>query len=79
MSLQNSETYITAPQLRVRFGGRSDMWLWRLLNDEQANFPRPVMVRGVRYFQLLEVQQWEEVNRAKPKASFEKGGLECRS
>jgi hypothetical protein len=28
MSLQGTETYITAPQLRERFGGRSDVWLW---------------------------------------------------
>ena len=63
MTLQQSETDITAPQLRARFGGRSDVWLWRLLKDERANFPRPVMVRGVRYFKLCEVQQWEKANR----------------
>jgi hypothetical protein len=33
MSFQIGEIYITAPQLRERFGGRSDVWLWRLLND----------------------------------------------
>jgi predicted DNA-binding transcriptional regulator AlpA len=67
MSLQTGETYITAPQLRARFGGRSDVWLWRLLNDNQANFPRPVMVRNVRYFRLDEIEAWEEANRSKPK------------
>ena len=64
MSLQPSETYITAPQLRKRFGGRSDVWLWRLLNDEQANFPRPVIVRRCRYFPLSEIEAWEASNRA---------------
>ena len=67
MSLQTGETYITAPQLRARFGGRSDVWLWRLLNDNQANFPRPVMVRRQRYFRISEVESWEESNRAKAK------------
>ena len=67
MSLQESETYITAPQLRERFGGRSDVWLWRLLNDERANFPKPVIVRRCRYFPLSEIEAWEESNRAHPK------------
>ena len=59
MSFQDCETYITAPQLRERFGGRSDVWLWRLLNDERANFPRPVIVRRCRYFPLSEIEAWE--------------------
>ena len=67
MSLQTCETYVTAPQLRARFGGRSDVWLWRLLNDNRANFPRPVMVRRYRYWKISEVEAWEEANRAKPK------------
>ena len=67
MSLHESETYITAPQLRKRFGRRSDVWLWRLLHDERANFPKPVVVRRYRYFRLREVEAWEEANRAKPK------------
>ena len=67
MSLHESEIYITAPQLRERFGGRSDVWLWRLLNDERANFPKPVIVRRCRYFPLSEIEAWEESNRAKPK------------
>jgi predicted DNA-binding transcriptional regulator AlpA len=67
MSLQTGETYITAPQLRQRFGGRSDVWLWRLLNDERANFPKPVVVRRCRYFPLSEIEAWEASNRAKSK------------
>ena len=58
------ETYITAPQLRERFGGRSDPWLWRLLNDERANFPKPLKVRGKRYFPLSEIEAWEASNCA---------------
>jgi predicted DNA-binding transcriptional regulator AlpA len=67
MSVQTGERCITAPQLRKRFGGRSDVWLWRLLNDNRAHFPRPVMVRRNRYWRLSEVEAWEEANRSKPK------------
>jgi predicted DNA-binding transcriptional regulator AlpA len=67
MSFQESETYLTAPQIRKRFGGRSDVWLWRLLNDERANFPKPVVVRRCRYFPLSEIEAWEASNRAPSK------------
>jgi predicted DNA-binding transcriptional regulator AlpA len=67
MSVQTGEMYITAPQLRERFGGRSDVWLWRLLRDERANFPKPIMLRRYRYFRLSEIEAWEEANRAKSK------------
>ena len=67
MSLQEFETYLTAPQLRKRFGGRSDVWLWRLLNDHRANFPKPVIVRSQRYFPLSEIEAWEECNRVQSK------------
>jgi predicted DNA-binding transcriptional regulator AlpA len=64
MPFQKYETYLTAPQLRHRFGGRSDVWLWRLLNDERANFPKPVIVRRCRYFPLSEIEAWEASRRA---------------
>ena len=64
MSFSTGETYITAPQLRTRFGGRSDVWLWRLLKDERANFPKPLIVRSQRYFSLSELEAWEASNRA---------------
>ena len=41
----------------------TDVWLWRLLNDERANFPKPVIVRRCRYFPLSEIEAWEEANR----------------
>jgi predicted DNA-binding transcriptional regulator AlpA len=64
MSFQTGETYITAPQLRARFGGRSDMWLWRLLNDPQAKFPKPLVIRRNRYWALSELEAWLEANRS---------------
>lgn len=67
MSLTANETYITAADLRARFGGRSETWLWRLVNDNRANFPQPVIVRRYRYWRLSEIEAWEEANRAKPK------------
>ena len=35
---------LTAGQVRVRFGGVSDMWLWRYMRDH--GFPKPVRFGG---------------------------------
>lgn len=36
--------YLTAPQVRKRYGGISDMGLWRWLHDSKVNFPAPDLV-----------------------------------
>jgi predicted DNA-binding transcriptional regulator AlpA len=56
------EIYLTAPQVRQRFGGKSDMWLWRLLHDE-TSFPRPVVIRHQRYFRLSELVAFENASK----------------
>ena len=57
--MERDDILITAPQLRQRYGGRSDMWLWRLLRDQSSSFPRPVIINGRRYFSLSALQSWE--------------------
>jgi hypothetical protein len=56
------EIYLTAPQVRQRFGGKSDMWLWRLRREE-PNFPRPVVIRNQRYFRLSELVAFENASK----------------
>lgn len=52
---------ISAPRLRAEiFGGVSDMWLWRKLNDPELNFPRPIHIAKRRYFDEAEVLTWIE-------------------
>jgi predicted DNA-binding transcriptional regulator AlpA len=35
--------YLTAIQVRARYGGRTDVWLWRRLQDKGDPFPPPTM------------------------------------
>ena len=56
------EIYLTAPQVRRRFGGKSDMWLWRILRDE-PRFPRPLIIRNHRYFRLSELVEFENSSK----------------
>jgi predicted DNA-binding transcriptional regulator AlpA len=60
--LEVGEVYLTAAQLCQRFGGKSDMWLWRLLRDEPS-FPKPFVIRKQRYFRLSELVAYENAAR----------------
>jgi hypothetical protein len=38
--------YRKSAQVRARYGGVSDMTLWRWLHDEQLGFPQPIRING---------------------------------
>ena len=51
--------------VRRRYDDASDMWLWRRLNDG-SGFPRPLEIRGRRFWRLSELIEWERnLSRAK--------------
>ncbi len=52
--------YLTATQVRQRFGGISDMTLWRWMHDERVGFPRPVVISRRRYFRLADIDAFQE-------------------
>lgn len=49
---------LTAPQVRARYGRRSDMWLWRLLRNDPS-FPRPLVINSRRYWKVSDLEAWE--------------------
>lgn len=51
--------YFTAPQVRRRYGGRSDMWLHRILNKPESGFPQPLYLNGRRYWDESWLERWE--------------------
>jgi len=52
-------TYLTAAQVRQRYGGVSDMALWRWLRDEKLGFPRPLRIQSRRFWRLTDLVAWE--------------------
>jgi predicted DNA-binding transcriptional regulator AlpA len=54
----SDDYFLTAVQVRRRYGNASDMWLWRRLRDD-SNFPRPIEIRKRRYWKLSELIAWE--------------------
>jgi hypothetical protein len=59
--------WISASQVRARYGDRSDMWLNRKLMSD-PDFPKPMYSGRLRFFRLDELEQYEKlaVKRGKP-------------
>jgi hypothetical protein len=57
--------YVTAIQLRARYGGRSHVWLWRKLKRD-PNFPKPFYMDGFRYWDEADLDQYDDAVRAAP-------------
>jgi predicted DNA-binding transcriptional regulator AlpA len=52
------DRYLTARQVRRRYGDASDMWIWRRLNDG-SGFPKPLEISGRRFWKLSDLIAWE--------------------
>jgi predicted DNA-binding transcriptional regulator AlpA len=61
--METGLTYLTATQVRLRYGGRSDMWLFRLLRND-PRFPKPMKISKQRYWNLAELLAWEEAHKS---------------
>lgn len=53
-----NEINLPASNVKARYGGVSDMWIWRRLRDN-SNFPSPVDIGGRRFWRLSELVAWE--------------------
>ena len=68
MRSEIENVFLTARQVRARYGGRSDMWLWRLLRDE-PEFSRPTYLREQRYWKVSDLLEWERSRSPKEEAA----------
>ena len=66
-----AKLYITATQVRARYGSIADMTLWRWLADPSLAFPRPLHINRRRFWRLDELEDWERAQAAKAKAGLE--------
>lgn len=54
-----NEVHLTGPQVRARYGGISDMTLWRWLHDAELGFPAPIIINRRRLWPLSLLQEFE--------------------
>lgn len=50
---------LTAREVRETLGGVTDMSLWRWLNDDRLDFPKPVVIRRRRYWRQSEIAAFQ--------------------
>lgn len=60
-----NDTLLTTRGLRTRYGGRSAMWVWRMLQTEKT-FPRPIKIRNQNFWRLSELVAYEDSIRRAP-------------
>lgn len=58
------DTYISSTQLRARYGGISDMSLWRWERDEALKFPKAIRIQKRRYWRLDDLEEWDRTRMA---------------
>ena len=58
-SVDADTVYLNAAQVRSRYGGMSDMALWRWLHDEELAFPQPIRINGRRFWKVTALSAWE--------------------
>ena len=56
--------YATASQVRLRYGGRSEMWLYRILKHD-PDFPRFIKIGRFRFFDIAQLETYEARRAAK--------------
>jgi predicted DNA-binding transcriptional regulator AlpA len=64
----DSAVFISAPQVCNRYGGRSFMWLVRMLKRDPS-FPRPTKIGRLNFFRLDELVRWERAKAASSRAA----------
>lgn len=57
--------YLRAAEVRQRYGGVSDMWIWRNLNDTHSTFPKPRYFGRRRFWLLSDLIEWETAQAGK--------------
>jgi predicted DNA-binding transcriptional regulator AlpA len=61
VSVDATTIYLNAAQVRTRYGGMSDMALWRWLQDETLGFPKPLVINNRRFWLAAALSDWERM------------------
>ena len=64
--MQEQEIFLTARQVRERYGNASAMWLYRHGRRPGSTFPKPLRVNGRRLYRLGDLRAWEASQAREP-------------
>ena len=57
--MSNNVEWLDAPQLRKRYGNKSNTTIQRWLSDAGLQFPKPVVIREERYWRVDELDKFD--------------------
>lgn len=55
----SQDVYLNAKQVTTRYGGISEMTLWRWVKQGRSSFPKPIYVGRRRLWPLRAIEAWE--------------------
>jgi hypothetical protein len=55
----DTDVFLDARAVRRRYGGRSEMALYRWIRDPDLGFPAPIYIMQNRYWRLADLLEWE--------------------
>jgi hypothetical protein len=56
--------FLTAAQVRVRYGCVSEMTIWRWLKDPALVFPEPIRINRRRYWKIADLNDFDKRSEA---------------
>ena len=65
--------FLSAKQVRARYGGVSDMTVWRWSRDDELGFPQPIRINGRRFWSEQALSAWERHQSALQSPRPERG------
>ena len=66
----DTDVFLDARAVRRRYGGRSEMALYRWIRDPDLGFPAPIYIMQNRYWRLADLIEWERTRpTSKPDAA----------
>lgn len=54
------KTYLSSLQVRARYGGVSDMSLWRWSRDPELGFPAPIRINNRRFWDCAALDAFDQ-------------------
>lgn len=67
--MKNNRRWSPASAVRIRYGGISDMTLWRWTRDPELDFPKPAYIGRYRYWDDDELDAFDEAKLAAREAA----------
>lgn len=64
--IQHNDIFLSAAQVRARYGGVSFMWIERRLKDD-SGYPSPIKMGRLRFWRLADLEHWERAQATKSK------------